>query len=235
MSRLAWMEQPADLLRQRRLEQALPPEAAAITPARRPLLLGAISGGTALAVVLLAWLLLGLRLQQLEQQLEGLRTIPDQVQALEKQSQTLRRQISERQRSSEGLARGLVAVSSGSALLAQLGLITPQGVQLTDVSVQGDRLSLKGLAADPQAFRRINGLGLLLGQSPLVQPEEVRVVKLSRDSASGKESGAAPVAWELSAQFAKLPAARQLTVLQQLKAEGLARRLQVLERAGVLP
>ena len=45
----------------------------------------------------------------------------------------------------------------------------------------------------------------------------------------------AGVNWELSARFAALPAPRMLQVLQALQADGLARRLRLLQAAGVLP
>jgi type IV pilus assembly protein PilN len=128
------------------------------------------------------------------------------------------------------LAKGLVGVSSGSALLAQLSAVTPAGVQLTEVRSQNNGLLLKGVAVDPQAFRRVNGLSLLLSQSPLFDAESVQVVKLQRDGASG-----GPVDWELSARFAALAPDQQLAVLQALQADGLVQRLRLLQSKGVLP
>ncbi len=231
MNRPAWLERDWDLLRQRRLERGLPPAAEPLQPARSLLVRGVALGGGVLAAVFGIWGGLLWRQAQLNQQLAGLRGIPVQVQALEGQALAQRRRLSTIQRSNEGLAKGLVAVSSGSALLAQLTQITPQGVQLTDVQVQAGSLKLKGVAADPQAFRRVNGLSLLLAESPLFQPKSVKVVKLSREASKP----AAPVDWDLTAAFATLPAPQQLRLLQSLGAEGLAKRLQILERAGVLP
>jgi type IV pilus assembly protein PilN len=231
MNRPVWLERDWDLLRQRRLERGLPPTAEPFQPARSLLVCGAALGGGALAAVMGVWGLVYWRQAQLHQQLEGLRGTPVQLQALEAQSLGQRRRLSTIQRSNEGLAKGLVAVSSGSALLAQLMEITPQGVQLTEVQVQAGSLKLKGVAADPQAFRRVNGLSLLLAESPLFQSKSVTVVKLSRDASKP----AAPVDWDLTAAFATLPAPEQLRLFQSLGAEGLARRLQILERAGVLP
>jgi type IV pilus assembly protein PilN len=231
MNRPAWLERDWDLLRQRRLERGLPPAAEPLQPARSLLVRGVALGGGVLAAVFGIWGGLLWRQAQLNQQLAGLRGIPVQVQALEGQALAQRRRLSTIQRSNEGLAKGLVAVSSGSALLAQLTQITPQGVQLTDVQVQAGSLKLKGVAADPQAFRRVNGLSLLLAESPLFQPKSVKVVKLSREASKP----AAPVDWDLTAAFATLPASQQLRLLQSLGAEGLAKRLQILERAGVLP
>ena len=230
MSRLSWLESDWDLLRQRRLERGLAPAAEPLQPARVLLVRGAALGGGCLVAVLTLWGLVLSRQAQLNQQLEGLRGIPMQVQALERQALAQRRQLSIIQRSNEGLAKGLVAVSSGSALLAQITAITPQGIQLTDVQVLAGSLKVKGVAADPQAFRRVNGFSLLLADSPLFQPKAVEVVKLSRDPSKP----AAPVEWELSAAFATLPATQQLRVLQALGAEGLAKRLQILEHAGFL-
>jgi len=231
MNRPAWLERDWDLLRQRRLERGLPPAAEPLQPARSLLVRGVALGGGVLAAVFGIWGGLLWRQAQLNEQLAGLRGIPVQVQALEGQALAQRRRLSTIQRSNEGLAKGLVAVSSGSALLAQLTQITPQGVQLTDVQVQAGSLKLKGVAADPQAFRRVNGLSLLLAESPLFEPKSVKVVKLSRDASKP----AAPVDWDLTAAFATLPAPQQLRLLQSLGAEGLAKRLQILERAGVLP
>ena len=231
MNRPAWLERDWDLLRQRRLERGLPPAADPLQPARTLLVRGAALGGGALAAVMGVWGFVLWRQALLNQQLEGLRGLPVQVEALEAQALAQRRRLSTIQRSNEGLAKGLVAVSSGSALLAQLTQITPQGVQLTDVQVQAGSLKLKGVAADPQAFRRVNGLSLLLAESPLFQPKSVKVVKLSREASKP----AAPVDWDLTAAFTTLPAPQQLRLLQSLGAEGLAKRLQILERAGVLP
>jgi type IV pilus assembly protein PilN len=226
----SWLESDGDLLRQRRLERGLPPQAQPLRPARGLLLRGTALGGGLLVAVLagLAWL--QWRQSQINQELQGLGGIPVQVQALERQALGQRRQLSSLQRSNEGLAKGLVAVSSGSALLAQLAAITPQGVQLTDLQVQSGSLKLKGVATDPQAFRRVNALSLLLAESPLFAAKGVKVVKLSRDPAQA----GAPVEWDLTAAFATVPVQQQVPLLEQLGAEGLAQRLQILEQAGVL-
>ena len=216
-----------DLLEERRRLRGLPPPEP--LPARPLLLRGVALGGVPLLLALLLGLAVQWRQQQVAVELEGLRAIPQRVQRLEGQILAARRQWRRFQRSSEGLARGVVAVQSGSALLTQLAAITPLGVQLADLRVQGDQLLLKGVAVDPQAFRRVNGLSLLLERSPLVQSEGVQVVKLSREQPSS------PLAWELTARFASLRPAEQLQVLQRLQAAGLVRRLQLLQRAGVLP
>lgn len=228
MSTPSWLDSDRDLLRQRRLERGLSPQADPLQPARVLLMRGTALGAGLLVAVLAGCLWIELRRGQVNQALQGAQAIAAQVKNLESQAQGRRRELSVFNRHSEGLAKGLVAVSSGSALLAQLMAITPAGVQLTDVQVKSMDLSLKGLASDPQAFRRVNALSLSMARSPMFEPASIKVVKLSRTDAE-------PVAWQITAKAASLSAAQQLQLLQQLGAEGLVRRLQILQRAGLLP
>ena len=154
--------EPLDLLQERRRQRGMPAGAARLVSARPLLLGGAAVGSGFVALVFLLSLGLALRQQQLTEALAGLRGISAEVELLETRVTKARRAKAQVQRSSEGLAKGLVAVSSGSALLTQLMAVTPEGVQLTEVRAQGDGLVLKGLALDPQAFRRVNSLSLLL-------------------------------------------------------------------------
>lgn len=220
---------PMDLLRQRRLQRGMPAASLPPTPAAPLLRRGMALGALPLALVLVLGLALQGRRWQLAAQGESLAAVPAQRQALEVQLQRVGRQLRQLERTSEALARGIVAVQSGSALLTELQRVTPAGVQIAALQVQGDQLQLKGVATDPAAFRRVNGLQLLLGRSPLFQSDGVTVVKLSRDKATE------PLAWELTARFAALKPSQQEAVLAALQADGLARRMQVLQRAGVMP
>ena len=227
MSGEPW-RQPLDLLRHRRVQRGLPPDPAPSAPAgpllRRGLALGLVPvlavSGIALALQTRRW--------QLAAQGEVLREVPAQRQALETRVQQARRRLRQLERSTEGLARGIVAVQSGSALLTDVMRLTPAGVQIAALQVQGELLQLKGVAVDPEAFRRVNGLQLLLARSPLFQADGVTVLKLSRDKPAD------PLGWELTARFALLQPQQQASVLASLQADGLARRLQLLQRAGVL-
>ena len=248
----SWWLESHDLLAQRRLERGLPAAEPPLASARRLMFQGGALGVVLLLAVLLSWLWMAWREQQLSATLAQLDHVPASLRSLEGRLRQEQGQLNQLQSRSTALARGLVATSSGSALLTQLAAVTPQGVQLSEVSVSGQSLSLKGLARDPGAFARVNALGLLLSESPLVQPGAVKVVKLSREAppaaapaAPGAPgAGAAapqgplplpPVRWELSASLASLSPARQLTVLQGLGADGMARRLQTLAALGLLP
>lgn len=188
---------------------------------------------------LLVWLGFRFRLQVLDTEVASLADVPVQVKALKGELEASIGRVIKLKAVNKGLVEGLLAVRSGSALLTQLSLINPAGIQLTNGDVQGNTLTLKGLAADPQAFRRINALQLQLANSPLFDASTAEVVKVSREKSPVQaQPGAAPatqVTFEMKVEFSPAAQSANLAELQRLGAEGMAQRLIVLRRAGVLP
>jgi hypothetical protein len=92
---------------------------------------------------------------------------------------------------------------------------------------------LKGAVNDPGAFQRINALQLQMAYSPMFQPDSVKVLKVSREAS---KAGLAPgqVSFELASSFKTLDPVATLRQLQRLGASGMARRLEILQAAGVL-
>ena len=120
-----------------------------------------------------------------------------------------------------------MAVRSGSALLEQLRQVTPQGVRLVSVDANPSQLLIKGESQGTNAFERINALDLNLEALPDLLPDGTTVVK-----AVAEHQGR--IAFTLEA---KLDSATKPTpdYLRGLGAEGLARRLELLQAEGVLP
>ena len=227
-----------DLLRQRRLERGLPAEPAPVPSARRLLLLGGAIGSAVLGLVLASWVLISLRDRMVTDEIGRMNAVPGQLQSLEAELRTEKGKLDQQTKSNEALAQGLVAVASGSALLTQLAQLTPQGVQITEATVSGPSLSLKGRADEPAAFTRVNALSLLLAYAPLFKPDDVRVIKLTREAAGGAPGAASvvpAVSWDLAAGLATLKPAEQLPLLRKLGADGMVKRLQDLARMGVMP
>lgn len=225
-----------DLLRQRRLERGLPAEPAAVPSARRLLVFGGSLGSGLLALVLASWALISLRDRMVTAEIARMSAVPGQLQQLEGQLRDGKGKLDQLTKANETLAQGLVAVASGSALLTQLAQQTPQGVQITEATVSGQGLSLKGRADEPGAFTRVNALSLLLSYAPLFQPDAVRLIKLTREAAAGPPGSAAPgVTWDLSVGLAPLSPPEQLPLLRRLGADGMVERLKDLARMGVLP
>ena len=225
---------PFDLLRQRRLELGLPGDPPKIKPAWQLLLLGGLIGGGLFLPALGLQLALAYWDSLAETEMANLVALPIKIKTLEGQLKGAQAGTKTIEASNQGLAKGLVAVASGSALVANLFQLAPGGVELKEASVVGSALTLKGDANDPGAFQRINALQLQMAYSPMFQPDTVKVLKISREaSPSGSSQG--QVSFELTGGFKTLDPQAQLKQLQRLGAHGMARRLQILQNAGVLP
>lgn len=228
-----------DLLRERRLELGLPAEPPRPPDARRLLLIGSAIGGAIVLSTIGVTLLLKLQGLLLEQELTRLAPVRGQVQTLEAELAADQGNLERKSKGNDQLVNGLVAVRSGSALMTDLAGRTPAELQLTSVVVGKDDLQLKGRTADPGAFERINALVLRLKTSELIDPASVhlsRAIRTDTDPSQpkkGPESGL--VEFELSAAFRPPPASTaQLKQLQELGAGGMARRLELLQKEGLL-
>lgn len=230
-----------DLLREHRAALGLPepqPE-----EARRLLRRGSLIGASLLGVSLAALAFTTLRESRLGGQRQAL--VPQEASASQLEGELNEERLNRRrlEKANRTLINALVSLDSGSALLQALVLVTPAQVQLTEARVEGDGLSLKGQAADPQAYGRINAMVLALKRMPLFTPSKVVLRKASRQgaadpAASGQMPGAAgppPVSFEIQAAFAPRNQLSDLATLQQLQADGLVRRLRVLQQQGVQP
>ena len=225
---------PVDLLRQRRLEVGLPGDRSRTKPAWQLLLVGGLLGGSLLLPALGLQFALGYWKSQVAVKMAQLTALPTRVQALDGQLKGALAGAKTLEASNQGLANGLVSVSSGSALVANLFELAPSGVELKEASVLGPVFSLKGGGNDPGAFQRINALQLQMAYSPMFQPNSVKLLKVSREV--GKAGVAAgQVSFELVSSFKTLDPGANLKQLQRLGASGMARRLEILQAAGVLP
>ena len=243
-----------DLLRRRRAQLGL--ERPKPVPASALLLRGGLIGGGVFLLACLACLgayLYGGWMDQRQRELQDSEQQYDQFQA---QIATTNAKLTALKTSNQGLADGIAGITSGSALLAEISALTPRALQLTKLSQQGTSLTLTGLVNQPLGLQLINAFQLRLQDSSLFQPEGVNLVKASeaadttaapgapsqpsQAAASVTSTGSAlpiqkPLAFEMTAQFAPDAARKTLGRLQGLGALGLARRIAVLQREGLLP
>ncbi|MBW4531733.1 MAG: PilN domain-containing protein [Aphanothece saxicola GSE-SYN-MK-01-06B] len=235
------MTAPLDLLRERRKELGQESMIPALLD-RRPLLLrGALIGAVVLGASVACTALVFLRYQYIRIQTAQLTRFEAESTQLQADMAASRAKLDQLTATNRSLTEGLTTLRTSSALLAELQLRTPEGVQLKSAEAEGETLVLKGQALDPLAFARINALQLELARSPLLKSQGVTLVKLERVPAAapvpGQTGQVAPaaVSFELSGPFATLPPARQLVVMRQLGSEGMARRLQLLQAEGLIP
>ena len=216
-----------DLLQQRRLELGLPLDPAPALPLF-PLVLKGVAGAVAL-VMLVLLVLLGLHHRQkvVQVEVDALHPVEQRVGDAKARLRSMNSRRSTLEQQTQSIAEQLVAVRSGSALLEQLRQVTPQGVRLVSVDANPSKLQIKGESQGTDAFERINALDLNLEALPDMLLDETTVVKAVADQ-QGR------IAFTLEA---KLDPAMKPTPdhLRGFGAEGLARRLELLQDQGVLP
>ena len=216
-----------DLLQQRRLELGLPLEPAPATPLLSLVLKGGIAAVVLLMLSLLTLLMLQQRQQVLQVEVDALNPVEKRVGDAKARLRAMRSRRSSLEKQTQSIAEQLVAVRSGSALLEQLRQVTPQGVRLVSVNANPSQLRIKGESQGMDAFARINALDLNIEALPGMLLDGTTVVKAVADQ-QGR------IAFNLEA---KLDPAMKPTPahLRGLGAEGLARRLELLQGEGLLP
>ena len=219
-----------DLLREKRQELNLPEPVAVATQGRQRLVQGVAIGAALIGLSLGVAVLVLLRALMVSAAVDRLGTVEAEVQLFETQLTSARGKLKGVENANADLVKGLIAVRSGSALMRDLQLRVPAGVQLTAATEEGAGYRLKGVSRDPQAFARINAFQLQLKRSPLLDPNGVTLVKASRGVA-----GSGPVSFELLINFRPpISPLAEKQILTQLGAEGLVRRLDLLQREGLL-
>jgi type IV pilus assembly protein PilN len=232
---------PFDLLREKRQELGLPEPSQASSLSRGNLVKGTVIGSVVAGVALGVGALVTLRSVFVAREIEQLATVEAEVEQYETRLRSEKAALSQADAVNKSLVDGLLSVRSGSALLRDLQLRVPDGVQLTEARqpADGKQLTLKGQARDPKPFESINALQLQLKRSPLVDPASVSLKKAAREQPQGQQAqpggGGRPVTFELALAFrpAIAPLAEK-QILEQLGSEGLARRLTLLQKEGLL-
>jgi len=242
---------PLDLLREHRQERNLQPFSAVLElrPAliRRGLVIGGLMlGGAVGSCVVL--LIVNQMLSAREAQMAG---FEQEAARLRESIARDKTSVSTMRAANQQLVKRLSDVRSSSALLADLQVRVPAGVQLSKVQMLSPtEMRLEGLARDPVGFGRINAMELTLRRSPLFQATGVTIEKAERMPEKQLEvrpntvtNAAVPpikvelpsaVSFQMKAILAPLPSNKLVAVMESLKAEGLVRRLELLQREGLL-
>ena len=221
----AWPK--ANLLQQRRLELGLPLEPVPVPPLFFLVRKGGIAGVVLVMLALLTFVGLQHRQQLLQAEIDALHPVEKRVGDAKARLRAMTSRRSSLEQQTQSIAEQLVAVRSGSALLEQLRQVTPQGVRLVSVDANPSKLLIKGESQGTDAFERINALDLNLEALPDLLPDGTTVVK-----AVAEQQGLIAFTLEAKLDPATKPTPHHL---HGLGAEGLVRRLELLQAEGVLP
>ena len=222
----AWLD--LDLLRQRRERFGL--NRFKVIPVRELLWRGGVIGAVLPLLLLLVALFFVLQDRQVakrQKRLEPIAAQHDRVdQALIESTQMLEKTRS----TNSAIAKAMADVRSSSALLAEVRQLVPESIALDRFKVKGNVLEISGSAQQPNGLRLVNALLLRLSASGFFAPEQV---KLSKASVAGKAEQA-KLKFSMSAGFAADATVAMRRSLPRLGAEGMARRMAVLEREGLV-
>lgn len=234
-----------DFLREKRESQGLP-SMAQMLPSRAALIrLGCLIGGSLLLGVMVMTGLLWLQHEANKGNAQKVDETKRQLKSARERSEQLEGRFKQVNGANRKRAADLSTLRSSAALLSELQLRTPDNVQIRSVQLSDSALQIKGLALEPMAFSRINALQLQLKQSPLLA-KDVSIIKVERLPVITKplpvDKGAKPlalftptsVAFEINAPLAVLLPQEKAAVLRVLGAEGMASRLELLHREGLL-
>ena len=226
MSAGAWLD--LDLLRQRRERFEL--ERPKVIPVRELLWRGGLIGALGPLLLLLVVLFLFVqerRLTAQQKRLEPIAAHHDRVdRALIESTQMLEKSRS----TNSAIAKAMADVRSSSALLAEIRQLVPESIALDRFKVKDNVLEISGSAQQPNGLRLVNALLLRLSASGFFAPEQV---KLSKARVAGNAEQA-KLKFSVSAGFAANAAVAMRRSLPRLGAEGMARRMAVLEREGLV-
>ncbi len=222
----AWLD--LDLLRQRRERFGL--ERPKVVPVRELLWRGGMIGAVAPVLLLLAVLFLFVQDRRLAQRQRGLEPVGaehDRVdQALIEATKTLQQSRS----TNSAIATALADIRSSSAVLTEVRQLVPELIFLDQLEVDGNVLEISGSAQQPNGLRLVNALLLRLSASGFFAPESV---KLSQADVAGS-ADLETLRFSLSASFATDATLVMRPSLPRLGAQGMARRMAVLVKEGLV-
>jgi type IV pilus assembly protein PilN len=234
-----------DFLREKREKEGLP-SMAQVLPSRAALIrLGCLIGGSLLLGVLVLTGLIWLQHEANKGNAQKVDETKNQIKSARQRSEQVETSFGQVNGANRKRASDLATLRSSAALLSELQLRTPDKVQIKSVQLSDMSLQIKGVAVEPMAFARINALQLSLKQSPLLA-KDISLIKAERLPPITKplsvEKAANPlvlltptsVSFELNAPLAILKPKQKAAVLRVLGAEGMAGRLELLEREGLL-
>ncbi len=223
-----------DLLQERRLEAGLTAQPAPVPPLRILLYKGIGLGAllVVVALVVAAWFAWQEKRQQVE--LDRLQPLEQRLKRDLAQLKQMKARTAVMRQDNTKIAEQLVASRASSALMEQLSLETPASIQLTEVSVEDERINIKGEARDlgfMGAGEAIDALKLNFSVLSMVKPGGVKVVKVERQG-DGQEVQFVQFSIDVALDAKSRPSLQEL---RELGATGLVERYQLLERYGVAP
>ena len=222
----AWLD--LDLLRQRRERFGL--ERPKVIPVRELLWRGGLIGSAAPLLMLLVVLFLFVQDRQLTQRQRRLEPIAAEHDRVEQSLIAAMQTLEQTRSTNSAIAKAMADVRSSSAVLAEVRRLVPELISISRLAVKGNVLEISGSAQQPNGLRLVNALLLRLSASGFFASGEVKLFS----AVVAGEAEEAELGFSLTAGFAANATLATRTSLSRLGAEGMAGRMAVLEREGLV-
>ena len=222
----AWLD--LDLLRQRRERFGL--ERPKVIPVRELLWRGGLIGSVTPLFMLLVVVFLFVQDRQLTQRQRRLEPIAAEHDRVEQSLIAAMQKLEQTRSTNSAIAKAMADVRSSSAVLAEVRRLVPESISVDRLVVKGNVLEISGSAQQPNGLRLVNALLLRLSASGFFASEEVKLL----NAVVAGEAENLELRFSVSAGFAADATRVTRTSLSLLGAEGMAARMAVLEREGLL-
>ena len=222
----AWLD--LDLLRQRRERLGL--ERPKVIPVRDLLWRGGLIGCVVPILLLLVVLFFVVQDRQLVQRQRRLEPIALEHDRVDQALMEATKMLEQSRSTNSAIAKAIADVRSSSAVLAEVRRLVPESIVLNRLVLDGSALEISGSAEQPNGLRLVNALMLRLSASGFFSPE---LVELSNATVRGRAEQA-QLGFNLSAGFAADAVSAMRASLPRLGAEGMARRMAVLVKEGLV-
>ena len=223
----AWLD--LDLLRRRREELGL--QELSSLPVTQLLVRGSVVGGGLVLVSLLIMLVLFVQWRLAVSERRQLTPIALEHDAVVQRLEDSRRDLETTTALNRRMADTVAGVRSGSALLTELQRLLPQTMRYQLIAAKGNRLELKGEVLEPMAVETLNSFQLRLDASTFFDRDGLVLERA--DGGSDPESQV--LTFQFNGDFAADAVQATRSRLVELEAIGLVRRLERLQKEGLLP
>ena len=134
------------------------------------------------------------------------------------------------------IASGIAGIKSGSALLSEIRQIIPKTIQLEKIEADTLRLNTVGKASQPNGLISINALKIQLENSLFLDEEDVKLEKAweSQVQMTSNKDLSNILNFKINAKFSENFNSKLVKYLDDLGSVGLARRVSILTKEGLI-
>jgi len=155
---------------------------------------------------------------------------------LDKKYRETLRLVKEIQLINTEIASGIAGIKSGSALLSEIRKIIPKTIQLEKIEANPLKLNTVGIASQPNGLLSVNALKIQLENSLFLDEHDVKLDKAWESQVGGTSDKASSniLNFKLNAKFSDNYNAKLKKYLADLGSVGLARRVEILTKEGLI-